>query len=264
MIDNDDYSRIRTATRSNCSFLCLFIRQVARFVKQGNSSHRSCRPNASNIQILRLVVLFRAHFIDIPSDGQTHPARDRLRWLGIEHHTLEKSFRNVERLRHLLSRFHFLSRHDSKGRNLVLRALSGFIDQLEVHLLVHDLQLPLHVQGHGVSSSPTGTMFASAPSKLLRSTSRTTHPSRLSPEVVLHVEHSQWRLCCGVTCVIMFSCPCGQNGRSISTGRFPVDASTVRLFSVVSGSRATMVRGRCHRCPLVLRGFQNFNRASMW
>ena len=38
----NDYSRIRTATRSNCSFLCLFIRQVARLVFQGN------------IQILRL------------------------------------------------------------------------------------------------------------------------------------------------------------------------------------------------------------------
>ena len=50
---NDD-SRIRTATRSNCSFLCLFIRQVARLVKQGNSSQRSCRPNASHIQILKL------------------------------------------------------------------------------------------------------------------------------------------------------------------------------------------------------------------
>ena len=84
----NDYSRIRTATRSNCGFLCLFIRQVARFVKLGNSSQRSCRSNASNIQILRLrswlVVLFRAHFIDFSFDGQTHPARDRLRRLGIE------------------------------------------------------------------------------------------------------------------------------------------------------------------------------------
>ena len=30
---NDDHSRIRTATRSNCSFLCIFIRQVARLVQ---------------------------------------------------------------------------------------------------------------------------------------------------------------------------------------------------------------------------------------
>ena len=45
---NDDYSKIHTATRSNCSFLCIFVRQVARLVKQGNSSQRSCRPNDSS------------------------------------------------------------------------------------------------------------------------------------------------------------------------------------------------------------------------
>ena len=61
--------------------------------------------------------------------------------------------------------------------------------------LVHAFQLPLHFQRHGVSSSPMETMFTSTPSKLPRSTSRTSHPSRLSPEVVLHVEHSQQRLC---------------------------------------------------------------------
>ena len=55
---------------------------------------------------------------------------------------LTEPFRNVERLRYLFSRFHFLSRHDSKGRNLVLRPLSGFINQLEAGLLVHALQLP--------------------------------------------------------------------------------------------------------------------------
>ena len=104
--------------------------------------------------------------------------------------------------------------------------------------LVHILQLPLHVQRHGVPSSPMGTMFASAPSKFPRSTSRTSHPSRQSPEEVLHVEHSQLRLCCGVACIIMLPCPCGQRKRSIPTGRFPVDASTVRMFSFVSGSRA--------------------------
>ena len=81
-------------------------------------------------------------------------------------------------------------RHDSKGCNLVLRALPGFIDQLEIHLVVHILELPLHVQRHDVSSSPMGTMFASAPSKLTQSRSRTSHPSKLSPEVVLHVKHS--------------------------------------------------------------------------
>ena len=113
--------------------------------------------------------------------------------VGWESSTMQskKSFRNVEKLRHLFSRIHLMSRHDSKGRNLVLKALSRFIGQLEIHLLVHLPQLPLHVQRHGVSSSPMGTMFASAPSKLSRSTSRTSHPSRLSPEVVLHVEHSQ-------------------------------------------------------------------------
>ena len=105
-----------------------------------------------------------------------------------------------------------MSGHESKGHNLVLRALSGFIDQLETSLLVHILQLPSHVQRHGVSSSPMGNMFASAPSKLPRSTSRTSYPSRLGGEVVMHVEPSQWRLCCGVACIIMLPCPCGQRG----------------------------------------------------
>ena len=41
-------------------------------------------------------------------------------------------------------------------------------------------------------------MFGSVPSKLSRCASRTSHPSKLSPEVELHVEHSQKRLCCGV------------------------------------------------------------------
>ena len=48
---NDKFSRVHTATRSDCSFMCIFIRQVARLVKQGNSSQRSCRPNAPHIQI---------------------------------------------------------------------------------------------------------------------------------------------------------------------------------------------------------------------
>ena len=65
------------------------------------------------------------------SNGQTHPARNRLRRLGIEHHPIEKPFRNVERLRHVFSRFQFLSRHESMGRNLALRALSGFVNELE-------------------------------------------------------------------------------------------------------------------------------------
>ena len=43
---------------------------------------------------------------------------------------LKTPFRNVERLCHLFSRFHFLSRHESKGRTLVLRPLSGFIKSI--------------------------------------------------------------------------------------------------------------------------------------
>ena len=129
------------------------------------------------------MILFRAHFIDIPFDGQTHPARNRLGRLEVQYHGIEKPFRNVERLCHLFSRFHFLSRHKSKGRNMVLRPLSGFINQLEAGLLVHALHLPLHLQRLGVSSSPMETMFASAPSKLPQSASRTSHPTRLSPQV---------------------------------------------------------------------------------
>ena len=101
------------------------------------------------------------------------------------------------------------------------------------------------------------------PSKLTRSTRRTSYPSRLSRDVVLHVEHSHERLCCGVACIIMLPCPCGQKGRSISTGRFPVDASSVRLFSFVSGSRATVVKGmRCHRFPTRLASFVVHHRVA--
>ena len=75
--------------------------------------------------------------------------------------------------------------------------MSDLTNQPDAGLLVLAFQLPLHFQRHGVSSSPMGTMFASTPSKLPRSTRRTSHPSRLSPDVVLHVEHSQktllWR-----------------------------------------------------------------------
>ena len=53
-----------------------------------------------------------------------------------------------------------------------------------------------------------------------------------------------------MACIITLRCPCARKGRSISTGHFPVDASTVRLFSFVSGSRATIVRRvRCNRFP---------------
>ena len=134
---NDDYSRVCTATRSDCIFLCISIRQVARLVKQGNSSQKVVSSTVPLIQILvlhsQLGISFRAQFIDISFNGQAHPARDRLRRLGIEHHAIEKPFRNVKKLCHLFSRLHFLSRHKSKGRNLVLRPLSDFINQLEVH-----------------------------------------------------------------------------------------------------------------------------------
>ena len=71
---------------------------------------------------------------------------------------------------HLFSRFHSMSRHESKGCHPLLGALPSFINQLE--------------------------------------------------------------------------------GRSISTRRFPVDESTVRLFFVVFESLAVMVKGMCcHRFP---------------
>ena len=41
---------ILCVTHSNCDFLCIFISQVARLVKQGNSFQRSCCVNASHIQ----------------------------------------------------------------------------------------------------------------------------------------------------------------------------------------------------------------------
>ena len=45
---------------------------------------------------------------------------------------------------------------------------------------------------------PNGNHVRVGTLEVPRSTSRTSHPSRLSPEVVLHVEHSKQRLCCGV------------------------------------------------------------------
>ena len=144
---------------------------------------------------------------EIPFNGQTHPARNRLRRLGFEHHPIENPFWNAERLRHLFSRFPFVSRHKSKGRNLALKALSGFINQPE------PFSCPafLNVSRRHPRSSPGPQV------------EHRTRPS-LSPEVVLHIEHSQWRLCCGVACIIMLPCPCGQKGafdldRSLPCGR---------------------------------------------
>ena len=87
----------------------------------------------------------RAHFVNIPFDGQTHPTRNRLRRLEIQYHTIKKPIRNVERLCHLFSRFHFLSQHESKGRNLVLRPLSRFIKSIGDRPPVHALHLSLHL-----------------------------------------------------------------------------------------------------------------------
>ena len=156
---NDDYSRVCTATRSDCIFLCISIRQVARLVKQGNSSQKVVSSTVPLIQILvlhsQLGISFRAQFIDISFNGQAHPARDRLRRLGIEHHAIEKPFRNVKKLCHLFSRLHFLSRHKSKGRNLVLRPLSDFINQLEVHLSSLRSWIPLGTLASPVSKFAT-------------------------------------------------------------------------------------------------------------
>ena len=192
---NDDYSIVCTVTRSDCSFLCIITRQIARLVKQGNSSQRSCRPNAPHIQVFmlhsQLGISFRGTFHRCSFRWPDAPGEEPTSSVG---NRAPCNFKNpsgtFKELCQLFSRLHFLSRRESKGRNLVLRPLAGFICQLEVHLLVHTLSLPLHVQRHGVSSSSMGTTFA-APSKFPRSTSRTSHPSRLSPEVVLHVEHSR-------------------------------------------------------------------------
>ena len=97
-------------------------RQTRQLLAKVVSSQRSSHPGSR-------VAFLAGDFVSgtfhpIPFNGQTHPARNRLRRLGVEHHAIEKPFRNVERLLHLFSRFHFLW-HESKGRNLVLRALSG-------------------------------------------------------------------------------------------------------------------------------------------
>ena len=134
---NNDYSRIRAATHSDCGFLCICVGQVALLVEQGNPLQRSCRLNAAQIQIFAL-----CSCDNFPFNGQTHPMRDVLRRLGFERHPVKNPLRNAARLRHLDSQFRPLSQHE-------LGALSG----LEAGLLVHAFQLRLHVQRHGVSSS---------------------------------------------------------------------------------------------------------------
>ena len=127
------YSRIRTATRSNCGFLCLFIRQVA--------------PSRQTRQLLAKVVFvptlltcrfsccnldwgFRSgHISSIFLSMARRTSEEQTSSVGSPVPRNEKPFRNVERLCYLFSRFHFLYRHESQGRNLVLRPLSGFITQ---------------------------------------------------------------------------------------------------------------------------------------
>ena len=54
------------------------------------------------------------------------------------------------------------------------------------------LSCPCTFKGTGSRPPQPKKMIASTPSKLPRS-KRTSHPSRLSPDVVVHVGHSQWR-----------------------------------------------------------------------
>ena len=78
---NDDYSRIHTATRSNCSFLCIFIRQVARLVKQGNSSQGSCRPNTPHVRNLDWGFRFgHISSIFLSTDRRTRRGTDFAGW----------------------------------------------------------------------------------------------------------------------------------------------------------------------------------------
>ena len=86
------------------------------------------------------MILVRANFINIPFNGQAHPASKRLCQLGIEYHTIEKSFPDVEVFRQLFFRFNCLFRHEPELRDLVFRALSGFTYQLKTDLLVHALE----------------------------------------------------------------------------------------------------------------------------
>ena len=138
--------RIRAGTRSDCGFLCICVGQVALLVNQGNSSQRSCRLNAPQIQIFAL-----CFWLGCPIWAHW---KDGLRQLGFERHPIKNPLRNAEGLRHLFSQFRSLARHESTGCNLTSKALSDLTNQLEAGLLAHAFQLPLRVQRHGVSSSP--------------------------------------------------------------------------------------------------------------
>ena len=129
---NDDDSRVCTATRSDCSFLCIIIRQIARCVTQSNSSQRSGRPNAPRIRVFVLhsqLGIFRFGHISSTILSMARRTRRGTDFVGGESSTmqLKNPFRNVEKLCHLFSRLHFLSRRESKFRDLALRALSDFI-----------------------------------------------------------------------------------------------------------------------------------------
>ena len=128
-----------------------------------------------------------AHCDDVPFDGQTHPARND--FVGWESSTTQLKKKKTSGLqKDSVTCFPdptLCLGTSPRVATCLSGTLSGLINQLEAGLLVLAFQMPQHVQRHGVSSSPMGTMFASTPSKLTRSTSRTSHPSRLSPEVVL-------------------------------------------------------------------------------
>ena len=140
----------------------------------GNSSQRSCRPQRSSRPCFRVAILTEDLCSFRWSDAL---GEHRLRRLGVQYHAIEKPFRNVERLRHLFSRFHFV--YESKGRKLVLRPLSGFINQLEAGVLVHALELLLHLWGTVSRRSQWKPCSRRHPRNSPWSASRTSHASRL-------------------------------------------------------------------------------------
>ena len=96
----DDYSRVHTATRSDCSFLCIFIRQLARLVKQGNSPQKVVSPTllTSRFSCCILDCGFRFGHISSIFLSMTKRTRRGTDFVGWESSTmqLKKPFRNVE------------------------------------------------------------------------------------------------------------------------------------------------------------------------
>ena len=84
------------------SVSCASSSSVKSHVSSNKATPRKATPpNAPHIRVFvlhsQLGISFRPHFIDISFNGQTHPARDRLRRLRIEHHAIGKPFRNVKK-----------------------------------------------------------------------------------------------------------------------------------------------------------------------